>query len=136
MASDSLNGIQPTAWGPPLWFFLHSVSINFPVNPTVEQRMQYYSFFKSLGYVLPCKECRQAYQDWTRDLDLGVFQSRKTLSLWVYNLHNKVNHKLKRFSGIPTYADVMQYYEMFRGGDSNPFKYKTVLAVQKSQKNA
>jgi hypothetical protein len=128
---QNLNGFQPRVWGPPLWFFLHIVSVNFPVRPTVEQQMEYYTFFKSLGYVLPCKHCREAYAEWTKSLTLSSFASRSTLSKWVYDLHNRVNYKLGKTSGIPSYPDVLQFYEQFRGGDSNPDKYKAQVVLHR-----
>ena len=46
-------------WGPSLWHVLHTISFNYPVNPTEEQKQQYKDFVLSLGNVLPCGACRK-----------------------------------------------------------------------------
>jgi hypothetical protein len=117
--------MQPAAWGPPLWFFLHTMSHNFPENPTPEIKAMYRDFFVSLGHVLPCKHCRDSYQAITRDLDLNVFKSRRSLSRWVYDLHNTINLKLRKPCG-PSYGAVARSYEALRAG--NP-KVKARIAL-------
>lgn len=126
-ADDPLRsgqGFQPNAWGPPLWFFLHTISLNYPILPTPDQQREYYYFFKTLGFVLPCKHCRDAYTTMTKDLDLGVFRTRKSLTRWVYDLHNLVNTKLGKKTHIPSFNSVLRYYHGFRGGQ--PQKHITL----------
>ena len=55
---DSNNGMMTSIWGPPMWHFLHCISFNYPVNPTKEQKKNYYKFYSNLVNVLPCKYCR------------------------------------------------------------------------------
>lgn len=109
------NGMQPAVWGPPLWFFLHTMSFNYPAEPTLEQKVQYLTFFKTLGYVLPCKHCRDAYQAYTKNLDLNAFKDRMALTRWVYNLHNAINAKLGKLSS-PSFESVVHAYDNLRGG--------------------
>ena len=52
---SSDNGMMTAIWGPPLWFTLHTISFNYPVNPTEEDKRRYYKYFKYLGKVLPCR---------------------------------------------------------------------------------
>lgn len=112
----SLNGMQPSVWGPPLWFFLHTISLNYPPEPTREQQVQYYRFFVSLGDVLPCKHCRESYATWIEQLDLNVFRSRATLAKWVYDLHNTVNIKLGKPAHHESFSEVLEAYHAYRGG--------------------
>ena len=35
------NGMLTTVWGPPLWHFLHTMSFNFTVKPTKEDKINY-----------------------------------------------------------------------------------------------
>ena len=55
---NSDNGMMTAIWGPALWHSLHTISFNYPVNPTEEDKIRYYKYFKYLGKVLPCKYCR------------------------------------------------------------------------------
>ena len=50
-------GLLPSCWGGPGWSFLHSIA--FAYNPV--NFKDYYTFFMTLGSVLPCKECKEHY---------------------------------------------------------------------------
>ena len=52
------DGMLTTVWGPGLWHFLHTMSFNYPNEPTNEQKKHYRDFVLSLEHVLPCKYCR------------------------------------------------------------------------------
>ena len=58
---ESGDGMLTTVWGPSIWHFLHTMSFNYPVKPTREQKRQYKDFMMSLGKVLPCRHCRENY---------------------------------------------------------------------------
>lgn len=127
------HGFQPNVWGPPLWFFLHTASLNFPAKPTPEQKMQYFTFFKSVGFVLPCRYCRESYQKWTETLSMREFESRETLSRWLYDIHNKVNKKLNKGPDYtPSYDQVLRYYNQFRGGIDDCPKFRSRLHIKRN----
>ena len=48
------DGMVTKIWGPVAWTLLHTISFNYPVNPTLEQKHQYRNFILSLQDVLPC----------------------------------------------------------------------------------
>jgi hypothetical protein len=52
------DGFLTSTWGPPMWHYLHTMSFNYPVNPTKEDKKNYMNFILSLQNVLPCKYCR------------------------------------------------------------------------------
>jgi len=52
------DGMLTTVWGPSMWHFLHTMSFNYPVSPTPEDKRNYMEFMLSLRNVLPCKYCR------------------------------------------------------------------------------
>ena len=112
---NSGDGMLTSVWGPPLWHSLHTISFNYPVEPTDKNKEEYMTFFKSLGKVLPCKYCRDNFKNNLKQLPLRktVFKNRETLSRWVYNLHEMVNKNLGKKSGL-TYEMVRERYENFR----------------------
>ena len=116
MSSNKNNGLMTKIWGPSGWEFLHSVSFGYPIEPTEEQKKNYKNFFYSIGNILPCKFCRESYQDFIKnnivltDKDL---ESRENLTKWLYNLHEKVNNKLKVNYNV-SYDDVVERYESYR----------------------
>ena len=61
-AMASASGMQTNVWGPSMWFFLHTMSANFPVNPTMMQRQHHVAFLLSLAAVLPCRHCRNNFE--------------------------------------------------------------------------
>ena len=54
--------MDPIVWGPKLWFFIHTVALNFPNNPSFEEIKNYESFFENLKYIIPCDKCRLHYR--------------------------------------------------------------------------
>ena len=118
---DSNNGMLTSVWGPSMWFTLHIISFNYPVKPTQDQKKEYFNFFKNLGNILPCSYCRLNYKKNIKSvkLDMSIMKNRKTLSIWLYNLHNEINKMLgKKFK--LSYDEVRQNYEIFRARCLNP----------------
>lgn len=111
----SNNGMLTTVWGPAIWHFLHTMSFNYPVEPTCEQKRQYRDFVLSLRNVLPCGKCRKnlATNLKKMPLEMSDMKSRDTFSKWMFHFHEAVNTMLKKKSGL-TYADVRERYENFR----------------------
>lgn len=113
----SKNGMQTRTWGPPLWLVMHTIGRNYPQEPTEQQKRDYFTFFKILGSVLPCKYCRQSYiqfiQEPSTTLNKEVMKDRETLSKWIYDIHNKVNKKLD-VTCKPSFKEVVEKYESFR----------------------
>jgi len=112
---QSNDGMLTTVWGPSTWHLLHTMSFNYPVNPTCDDKRNYRDFILSLRDVLPCGKCRENLCKNFKRLPLTMknMQSRDTFSRYVYNLHEVVNKMLKKKSGL-TYGDVKERYEHFR----------------------
>jgi hypothetical protein len=130
------DGFLTTVWGPAQWHMLHTISFNYPVNPSEEQKKQYREYVLSLQNVLPCGACRKNLKTNLRHLPLKMsdMKSRDTFSRYIYNLHELVNKMLKKKSNL-SYCDVRERYEHFRSRcvDEKPkvFKYSEI----KTKKN-
>jgi len=109
------EGMLTSVWGPSLWHFLHTISFNYPIKPSMEDRNNYRNFMKSLQCILPCKYCRTNYVNNIKSLPLqcSVFKSRDTFSRYVYKLHEHVNKMLGKTSNL-SYTQVRDRYEHFR----------------------
>jgi len=112
---NSNDGMVTAIWGPAIWHTLHTISFNYPINPTETDKNNYMKFFKSIGNTLPCKYCRDNFKINLQKVKLTkeTMKNRKSVSKWVYNLHNHVN----KMTGKPhykTYEDVRDTYENFR----------------------
>lgn len=123
------DGMITSVWGPPLWHYLHTMSFNYPVEPSREDKLHYMHFIQSLRYVLPCKYCRMNLKTNFRQLPLKMkdMKNRETFSRYIYNLHELVNKMLHKNSNL-SYCDVRERYEHFRSRctDEKPklFKFK------------
>ena len=132
---NSGNGMITTVWGPPLWFSLHTMSFNYPVNPTKEQKQQYYAYFTSLQWTLSCKYCRENYKNNLKVLPLNkeALKNRENLSRWLYNLHNMVNRNLGK-ENYKTYEEIRELYENFRARCTVNYKREETKEEDKIEK--
>jgi hypothetical protein len=133
------DGFLTTVWGPTFWHTLHTISFNYPVNPTDEQKQQYRDYILSLQHILPCGACRTNLKTNMKHLPLNMsaMKSRDTFSRYIYNLHELVNKMLKKKSNL-TYCDVRERYEHFRSRcvDEKPkvFKYSEIKTRKNREK--
>ena len=112
---NSNDGMLTTIWGPSQWHFLHTMSFNYPVNPTYKDKVNYRAYVLSLRNVLPCGKCRANLTVNFKKLPLKMshMASRETFSKYVYDLHELINKMLHKKSGL-TYEQVRDTYENFR----------------------
>jgi|TARA_B100001094_G_scaffold177133_1_gene171117 hypothetical protein len=128
----STDGMLTSVWGPSLWHYLHTMSFNYPINPTIAQKKYYKQFILSLKYVLPCKYCRMNLRKNLRAVPLTetVLKNRDNFSKWMYDLHEHINTMLKKKSGL-SYQDVRERYEHFRARCSETSVDKIVAELKK-----
>ena len=113
-------------WGPPAWTFLHTVTYNYPENPTEDDKRNFYNFFDSLQHVLPCEKCKAHYKQNIKKYDLkNNLGSRQELVKWLIDLHNDIN----KDNGKPvwSYSEVYNKYQnMYKSGS---FMNKVLIFV-------
>ena len=133
---NSKDGMLTSVWGPIFWFFLHTMSFNYPNNPNIETKKQYRDFIISLQYILPCKFCRDNLTLNLKKLPITMdeMKNRETFSRYVYNLHELINKMLKKKSNL-TYEDVRDRFEIFRS-KCIVEKRKTKSPCKKSKKHS
>ena len=131
------DGMVTATWGPPMWHYLHTMSFNYPVNPSAEDKNHYRCFIINLQYVLPCKYCRINLKTNLRQMPItqSVMANRGSFSRYVYELHELVNKMLKKKSNL-SYCDVRERYEHFRSRctEENPILFKFRKLKTRKQK--
>lgn len=132
---NSGDGMLTSVWGPSLWHTLHTISFNFPINPTKQDKQNYKRFIMSLKYILPCKYCRINLGKNLKLIPLtdNCLQNRNFFSRWMYKLHEHVNKMLKKKSGL-TYCDVRERYENFRSRCTLDEVKKKIMKTKKFSK--
>lgn len=122
-AENQNNGMTTSTWGPVGWMYLHSVSFGYPVSPSDFDTMngnpvgttenKYRMFFKYVGKTLPCKYCRESYDRFYEEIPIRL-ESRETLTRWLWEMHNRVNHKLELEYTDSDFETITKKYESFR----------------------
>ena len=136
---ESGDGMMTKIWGPAMWHYLHTMSFNYPVKPTKEQKKHYRDFVLNLRNVLPCKYCRMNLTNnlKKKPLQMCHMASRDTFSRYIYELHETVNRMLNKKSHL-TYCDVRDRYENFRSRcteeKSKVFTFKKTTTMKKKEK--
>jgi len=135
---NSGDGMLTTVWGPSMWHYLHTMSFNYPVNPTLEHKRNHKEFINNLKYTLPCKYCRINFKKNLKvhPLNSCHLKNREAFSKWVYSLHELINKMLKKKSGL-TYCQVRDRYENFRARCNSTkkdlFQFKKLKKLKKEK---
>jgi len=105
-------------WGPSGWRLLHLIT--FTYEPSAKAKACVKEMFTMLPYVLPCKFCRQSLSEYYEaDPVEPALANRRTLTRWLWRIHNAVNAKLMaqrvgsvgKDSSNPSFASVEKVYK-------------------------
>ena len=97
-------------WGPYFWFTLHTITFNYPLNPTKEDKINYKNFFTNFKNVIPCKICKKNYLRKLNESPIDNFlNDRKSIVYWMIDCHNKVNSETGKRNY--SYNEVIRLYE-------------------------
>uniref|UniRef100_A0A7S4LNX3 Sulfhydryl oxidase n=1 Tax=Eutreptiella gymnastica TaxID=73025 RepID=A0A7S4LNX3_9EUGL len=95
MSDDHVERVSPESLGRAGWTILHGFAAAYPRQPDAEQRKEMETFLTSWSNLYPCKHCAAHMRDCMED-DPPRLQSRDELSIWMCELHNKVNDLLDK----------------------------------------
>lgn len=102
--------MDPKKWGKYHWGMIYCVIINYPDNPTIEDKKTMMELFKLLQSLLPCENCRHHYGTYLVKYPLteNILSSRSKLLDWTININNEINRRLgkKEYSA----EEVINYY--------------------------
>ena len=85
--------MESEVWGPSAWTFLHTVTLNYPEEPTNEDIKQHKIFFETLGNILPCPKCREHYNQSIIDEPVKL-DSKESLTKWFLGFCGEKNYWL------------------------------------------
>jgi hypothetical protein len=130
------DGFLSSVWGPAMWHFLHIMSFNYPVNPSIEDKYYYREFVLNLKYTLPCKYCRINLKTNFKQLPLtiSVMKNRDSFSRYIYQLHELINKMLQKKSNL-SFNDVRERYEHFRSRCTDERPKLFTLSKSHTRKN-
>ena len=115
-------------WGPQMWFTLHSITFNYPLKPTEQDKNNYKYFFTYMQYVIPCTICQKNYIRHLKESPVEYnLNSREKLVKWLIDLHNMVNGETGK--KLLSYNNVIKKYEQ-------AYQVKDLLNIDNQEKNA
>ena len=119
--------MNPTFWGPHAWIFLHSLTFNFPTNPTNHDKHIYIDFFNSLKEILPCEKCAYNYNKHLEEFPVeNAVKDRDTLVRWLIKVHNVVNEETGKRTW--TYSEVIdEYKKKMKAVEDNGYSDETMI---------
>ena len=121
--------MDPNIWGPHAWQFLHTITLAYPDNPTLEDKNNHAIFFNNIQYILPCQKCKDHY---SQNIQISPVEqhldNKETLFKWLIDIHNKVN--IKNNKREYSYDEVTKLYEnMYSKNKNGYFISNTTLIV-------
>ena len=106
--------MDPKVWGPHGWQFLHSITLAYPDNPTLEDKNNHAQFFNGIQNILPCQRCRDHYTLSLQELPVEQhLENKESLFRWLVDIHNRVN--VKNNKREYSYDEVTKLYEKMYG---------------------
>jgi len=113
-------------WGPPFWFILHTITMNYPDKPSYVEKRHHFDFFNNLQYVLPCDVCREHYRaNFKKNPIESYLDNKKSLVEWGVRMHNEVN-LMSGKSAFTTEQVVKKYLSLYNNGDGLDEQQKKV----------
>lgn len=120
--------MRPDIWGPTTWTLLHCITLEYPDNPTKEDKENIKNFINCLGLVLPCEKCKMNFKSHLEELPLTdeVLRSKKNFVKWMIDVHNSVN-KMNGKKEL-SYHDALKNI-LISCNKNNTFDIKNILII-------
>lgn len=92
-----MSTTNPNVWGPHYWFFLHTISYNYPNNPNQVLKRKYYDLIMNFPVFIPDNESRKTFLLLLDKYPISPYLDNSTdFQKWVHFIHNKVNERLQK----------------------------------------
>jgi len=109
-----MSQLDPTVWGPHMWFFLHTISMSYPARPNSVTKKKYYEFIQNLPMFIPVEHMSGEFTKLLNDYPVQPYlDKRDTFIRWVWFIHNKINQKLEK-PQITLSEFYKKYYEEYK----------------------
>ena len=117
--------MEPNIWGSGAWTFLHSVTLNYPDNPTITIKKKYLDFFNILPEILPCNICKLNLKKHIKKYPIRFYlNSKETLSKWLVNIHNLTN-----IDNNKSTISYEQFLKIYKKKYSTVYHYKSIFLI-------
>ena len=123
--------MEPNIWGPSAWTFLHSITLNYPDNPTIQQKKIYSDFFYILTKILPCSICKENLKIHMEKYPINFnLDSREKIVKWLIKIHNETN--IQNGKKKISYKEFLEIYKnLYKNSEESITYYKNKNKIQK-----
>jgi len=116
-------GLDPTVWGPHYWFFLHTISICYPLRPNSITKKKYYEFIQNIPMFIPIESIATYFSKLLDEYPITPYlDTRDSFIRWMWFIHNKINQKLEKPT-ISLSKFYEYYYEQYKPNDLKMREY-------------
>ena len=126
--TDAEINISILTWSSPLWHILHTISFNYPLDPSVLDKKHYCKVLTSLCHVLPNKHARDVYKNALRVTGFRnpqqrghIIKHRQNFSVFVFDLA-RVFTRAVHIDPFHSFQTLKTKYEQFRAQCTPPTK--------------
>lgn len=119
--------MKPDVWGKHMWYTIHFIAMDYPEQPTSEDKRNFQVFFENLHTVIPCYKCSVNYIKHLHELPINseALKSNEGLFKWTVDLHNIVNRDLGK--QVWSYEKARAHYIEFKEINENSCKLNTIV---------
>lgn len=123
---------NPSVWGPAYWFFLHTICLNYPVNPNKMIKKKYYDLIMNFPLFIPNKEIADNFETILDKYPVNPYlDNRNSLIKWIHFIHNEINKMINKPT-IEIHSFLDNYYDLYKINNNNiavQFNYSNYIKV-------
>jgi len=87
--------LDPKIWGPHYWFVLHTIALNYPLNPNETSKKKYYDLIENFPLFIPIPNMANSFSRLLDNYPITPYlDSRESFIKWVHFVHNQINLSL------------------------------------------
>lgn len=106
--------LDPNIWTRHYWFFLQTISFNYPEYPNKYLKKKYYDFFMNFPLFIPDENIGNKFSEFLDKYPISPYlDSKNKLIKWTIFIQNEMD----RFLGLPerSYEEIInKYYDEYR----------------------
>ena len=115
--------LDPKVWGPHYWFFLHTLSMTYPLYPSTVTKKKYYEFIQNLPLFIPVEIISGELSKLIEMYPITPYlDNRDSFVRWMHFIHNKINEKLEK-PQLSLNDFFIKYYNNYKSKNEIMSKY-------------
>jgi hypothetical protein len=109
-----MTNLDPKIWGPHYWFFLHTISMSYPLHPNAVTKKKYYDFVQNIPLFIPVESIAGEFSKLLDQYPVQPYlDNKESFIRWMWFIHNKINKKLEK-PQISLNDFYVKYYEEYK----------------------